>query len=360
MEPIPNFLPDASSYQIQKQQSEIVEEECGETLFKELTSYMTKDVLIAIFSQLNAGTLEVCNLVNHQWRKLIINFPSEIMREKIADFKKFAWGPHHWEKLIRDHVVLSYKKWGIDLAVRDLYPFLPKRMVVLSDEEIKAAYSILPSNIHEILNSPCPLLPKAGKLIKDTHVFAYAPEAILGFKIDFKFFGELVAKYFLPCKKNKWQGFDDDRDTRFQVPGYSRTRKTIHKINPSVAERCWVLMAKDMYEACEWKKIAKQHKILKELSEHTELPYAVPRLMEAVIAINAQFIMFSEYLFIRKNEDDCIQLFDCEEEVEATDNLDNPLMAQIMVAGHKKGLCVLDGGGWGHDRGVPLMRFLPC
>jgi hypothetical protein len=116
-------------------------------------------------------------------------------------------------------------------------------------------------------------------------------------------------------------------------------------------------VAKYLYKPCEWKKIDKQHRICSELSDTTRLPYAVPRVMEAIIALNANFLMHGEHLFVRKKNEP-ITLFNCEESISAENNLGQPVIAQVMIAGNKNGVCVVDGGGWGLDETAPLMRFV--
>jgi len=84
----------------------------------------------------------------------------------------------------------------------------------------------LPGNIHEILQSQCPIWP--GKTIAQTHILTLIPKTVNGEPVTLKTLGELVQKP-KRGRATKYSGFYSG--------GYENT---------PVSESHWVLMARDV------------------------------------------------------------------------------------------------------------------
>lgn len=233
------------------------------------------DVFSVIFAhagEQSLGSLMSCKSVNTQWKKILFNDCA--LRSKVEN--KIAFGPEDWAQ---------------HMGMR------------ISNEDIQAAYAMLPDNMEQILNSPCPVSTEEGKLVKDTHMLVYILSSIsekdkdgnvITKDITLRSLGELVEDRL--SKEGK------SRD----VEGYGFILdKALEQLDKSVGEGHWVLMTKDVLGGMDTVKGSRnkpftvQQDMLKELSKDCGADYVAPKTLEAVAAIIAQFLRTREFLFGR-------------------------------------------------------------
>ena len=244
----------------------------------ELISYpeSNSDVFSLIFSNLDLPSLRTARCICQNWKRAA----SVVNVSKLVTYNTLAFGPDQWAKHMGK---------------------------VATDEEIRAALSILPANIEKILCSPCPVFPGSGKLVKDTHVLVYIDQSVGRTAIILTSSGELLeAKLDGSNRKNK--GFE------YIHP------EVLSKLNKPVDQAHWVLMTKDVLggddlgpNGSRGKAYATQEKMVEELAERSGELYEVPQTLEAVAALIAHFLKSGKFIFGRG--DDLWTYTRCKEEL---------------------------------------------
>jgi hypothetical protein len=187
-----------------------------------------------IFPNLSLPELGACSLVCKVWR--------EMAKKHISAFSyENAFGPKEW-----------YAYFGGYL--RNVPP--------------------LPSNITEILNSPCPFWP--DKKVHETHLLVLVPQTVSGQPLTLKTLGELVKK---PLK-----GAATMYDY-FSLGQY---------IDRSAPPSDWVLMTRAVIDGSRYKSYQHQQAFLSEKSHDF---YGVPTLLDATCCIFIEYVRSGTRLY---------------------------------------------------------------
>jgi hypothetical protein len=139
----------------------------------------------------------------------------------------------------------------------------------------------LPSDIDEILNSPCPFWPE--KTVKDTHLLVLIPATVDGRAFSFDLLGELVK-----------HAIGESRPTKYRFCG-GDVRAALGAQSPG--NSYWVLMTRDVLEGSRSKKYADQRIMIAALANETRLPYALPSTLEATTVILSHYVRSGERLY---------------------------------------------------------------
>ena len=131
----------------------------------------------------------------------------------------------------------------------------------------------LPSNIHEILNAPCPYWP--GKKVSETHMLVLIPEKVNGRPLTLNILGELVKT---PKKGNAG---NYNEDNFFHTYGDT----------PAPASH-WILMTRDVIPGSRSKPFTAQKALLKGGD-------TVPKLLDATTAIFMQNASGGKHGYVR-------------------------------------------------------------
>jgi tetratricopeptide (TPR) repeat protein len=174
----------------------------------------------------------------------------------------------------------------------------------------------LPSNIEEILNSPCPIWP--GKTVHETHILVLVPQTVNNQSLTLKFLGELVRKP-LQGKAIKYRSVElgDYKD-------------------PAAPASHWTLITRDLLPTSRDKPYEEQQKIVQSYPD-----YQVPKILDATTA------MFVEYFRsgMRLYPDKPATYTRCQEKFNKN--------YQLIVGGFSAAGISLDGGQHNRDsRGV--------
>ncbi|MBA3603582.1 MAG: hypothetical protein H0W50_08075 [Parachlamydiaceae bacterium] len=250
------------------------------TSIDEPINCLPPECFACIFHHLNtinlAGLLASV-LVNKKWQKNIIynSDKSDDLKSKIDEVHKLFLGPQQWAKF-----------YGIKFC---------------SDEEIQKAFSILPRDIFETLNSKCSVFPTSEKLVKETHTLVYVSKLINGRKITLTNLGKLAIRK-LPLDKSKVV-FDNISSyypgmERKKLEGYKYIRADVVAVlDKSLDQPHWVLLPIDLLEGSRGRCYEAQKKMVQELSKKSGFSYTVPKTIDAVASIIGHFLRSKEYLF---------------------------------------------------------------
>ncbi|MBS0649276.1 MAG: hypothetical protein JSS10_08655 [Verrucomicrobia bacterium] len=138
----------------------------------------------------------------------------------------------------------------------------------------------LPSDIHQILQSPCPFFP--GKKVEETHLLTLIPKTVNGKPLTLDSLEELV--------KHPKQG----QPTRFS--SYSDEIKK--EYGRKFPERSyWTLMTRDVIPASRGKIYNDQVQLLKKYSQKAQVSYEMPKLLEAATSILTEYFRTGERLY---------------------------------------------------------------
>jgi len=123
----------------------------------------------------------------------------------------------------------------------------------------------LPSDIHQILNSPCPFWQ--GKKVEETHLLVLIPKKVNGQLLTLANLAQGIQKpkQGNATKFNSWS------------PGGNE--------NLSIANSYWVLMTRDVLEGTRNKSYADQTQIVSGFRQKTGIDYQPPKLLEAAVCI---------------------------------------------------------------------------
>lgn len=232
---------------------------------------LNSDVLSVILANANEPSLLAARLVSKEWNKIIGDDRDLLSKVK----NKVAFGPEDWAK---------------HMGIR------------ISDEDIKAAYVMLPENIEQILNTLCPVFPESGKLVKDTHMLVYIPSSVNGKDINGN---EITKEITLSSLGDLVEKRLSKEGGSRRVAGYRYIwDKVLEKLDKPVEEVHWMLMTKDVLGGMDTgvngsrgKTYTVQQEMVKKLSKDSDVDYVVPKTLEAVAAIISQFLRTNEHLF---------------------------------------------------------------
>lgn len=186
--------------------------------------------------------------------------------------------PKNWtlkQKIQVNEIAIGPRQWAA----------FSHRFSPISDKEVQAAYSLLPTDIHLILQRSCPVFPESGKLIKDTHTLAYISEAENAFDA-LKFVMSL--NYPGVLQKNMYDQFVSHEQFSKGIKNHVESLEKPFK-------DCWVLMAKDVLGGYDQaprsrgKSFVEQVEMVNALALLSGLPYKVPRTVEATSALMHTF-----------------------------------------------------------------------
>jgi hypothetical protein len=125
---------------------------------------------------------------------------------------------------------------------------------------------LLPSNIDEILNKPCPFWP--GKKVHETHLLTFIPETIDGKPYDYKVFAEHIYK---PLQGHKANNNND----RLRFGSYTY---------PLAPAGHWVLMTREVVPGSLGKSYADQKKLVHDVG------YQVPTVLDFIVSVFLEYV----------------------------------------------------------------------
>ena len=138
-----------------------------------------------------------------------------------------------------------------------------------------------PSDIDQILGSPCPFWP--GKRVRDTHLLVLIPATVNGKPFSLNLLGELVRHPQGRGYSTAYDYYDSD------VQGRSGTQSPMRSY--------WVLMTRGVLKGSRSKKYASQHALVAYHASCTGLPYELPGALEAATAILSHYVRSGERLY---------------------------------------------------------------
>ena len=143
------------------------------------------------------------------------------------------------------------------------------------------ATPLLPDNIEDILNSPCPFWP--GRQVRDTHLLALIPAQVAGQPLTLDYLGELIQSPKGGGHKTKY----------FYYSSY--VRSAIGSQSPGSSY--WVLMTRDLLEGSLNKSYKDQCALVADHAKRTGLGYEVPGVLEAAVVMLLHHVRSGERLY---------------------------------------------------------------
>ena len=140
---------------------------------------------------------------------------------------------------------------------------------------------LLPSDVDEILGSPCPFWP--GKIVRDTHLLVLIPATVDDMSFNLNLLGELVR---IPKERGYPTGcshYPSDVQGQFGVQSPTRSY--------------WVLMTRDVLEGSRSKSYVAQKTLVAAHAKRTGLPYELPGILEAATVILSHYVRSGERLY---------------------------------------------------------------
>jgi hypothetical protein len=156
---------------------------------------------------------------------------------------------------------------------------------------------LLPSDIEEILRSPCPFSGDASVKVKDTHMLVLVPATINGEQVTLNKLQQLM--------QHPKQGHKTD------YRSYDNWTAREHGNTP-VERSHWVLMTREIIQGSRNKSYDDQEAMLKGTG------YVLPQAVEAVACILAEFVASGTYLYSREP---LVTYTSCAETVKGTYNV---------------------------------------
>ncbi len=218
------------------------------------STILPQDVLKLIFAELNFKKLVSISLVCREWNQLA-NDP--LLQKEIA--WKLGFTPLHWNKFCGEGTVV--------------------------DEEIEKAYQLLPNDIGEILKKPCPAFE--GKRLLETHLLIWIPENICGEALSHSSFKKLLEQN--PEFPKYCEGFVYEEDFIVQ-PSISRLVKSR-----------FVLISNNILPNSQKKDYTFQKKIVKSFNINNESGWRVPKLIETLVCIFAEYLRSGTRLYLNRS-----------------------------------------------------------
>jgi hypothetical protein len=172
-----------------------------------------------------------------------------------------AFGPESWKKFVMEGVATA--------------------------AEMSRAYGLLPADIVEIINSPCPLSPEhSGLLVRDTHDLIYLPKYIGQHLVNISSLSKLTKIQF------RFMNNCDFYDLCCQ--------QACADFDHSVKSAYWILMSKELLVGSKGKPYVEQVKMITDIAQSTKMAYSQPKALEVIAAMIAHFLRSNEHLLGRK------------------------------------------------------------
>ncbi len=187
---------------------------------------LPSEIGLQIFSCLDPDALANCQEVSKLWQ--------------IFSNDNTLW--------IRHYTTLAVKKWEMNYGKVGKVPALP-------------------TNIRQILNSPCPFWP--DKKIKETHILVLRPKTVNE--------KPLTRKYFVELLEARPEG-------RLGILFRGRVDFEICKDDEPATESEWFLKTRDSIPGSENMNDLEQKKFVATIVEKFNIPYQIPDISEATIS----------------------------------------------------------------------------
>ncbi len=139
----------------------------------------------------------------------------------------------------------------------------------------------LPSDIEQIMNSPCPFW--RDKRVQDTHLLVLIPSQIGGKALTLDYLGELIQHPQGGGQETKYSNYN------------SYAREAVGNQSPSVSY--WVLITRDILPDSRNKNYMEQCKLVETYTTRTELGYELPGVLEVSVAILLHHVRSGERLY---------------------------------------------------------------
>jgi hypothetical protein len=238
-----------------------------------------------IFPNLSLPELGVCSSVCKVWRELAKKHLCAFSHEK-------AFGPKEW-----------YTYFGAYLRN------VPR----------------LPSNIAEVLNSPCPFWPE--RQVHETHVLVLIPETVSGQPLNLNTLGELAKKLI--------QGFTAQYKF-FNIDDYT---------DPPPNKSYWVLLTRDLIKNSRNKTFEEEHAVLAYYNQNTKNVYEIASVLDATVCNFMEYIRCGTWLY---GENPSTYTW-CQEKYDANWNF-------VIGGGSESGLYVFISYSAQENRGIAALR----
>jgi hypothetical protein len=141
--------------------------------------------------------------------------------------------------------------------------------------------SPLPSDLGEILNSPCPFCPE--KVVRDTHLLVLIPAKVNGKPFSLDLLGELIQHPRGGGYSTEYRVYDSDVQEQLGTQ--------------SPARPYWVLMTWDVLEGSRNERYASQQALVAGHAKRAKLPYELPGVLEAATAMLSHYVRSRERLY---------------------------------------------------------------
>jgi hypothetical protein len=138
-----------------------------------------------------------------------------------------------------------------------------------------------PSNIKEIMDSPCPFWE--GKQVRDTHLLVLIPSRVAGKPLTLDYLGELIQSPKGGGHKTQYRFYWDE------------IRKAIG--NQSPGRSYWVLMTRDVLPGSRRKRYYDQCALVANHANRTGLAYEVPGALEAAVVMLLHHVRSGKRLY---------------------------------------------------------------
>ena len=138
----------------------------------------------------------------------------------------------------------------------------------------------LPSNIEEIMDSPCPFWE--GKKVKDTHLLVLIPSHVAGKPLTLDYLVKLIER---------------PQEEGYETRCHSREYRDARIGSQSPDSSYWVLMTRDVLPGSRNKSYEDQCALVADHANCTGLGYEVPRALEAVVVMLLHHVRSGERLY---------------------------------------------------------------
>jgi hypothetical protein len=168
-----------------------------------------------------------------------------------------------------------------------LHALSPQASVVFGSQEWRRYFGgvgevpRMPSDINEILDSPCPFWP--GKAVKDTHLLVLIPSTVDNKAFTLDLLEELVQSPRGGGHRTQYFLYDDE---------VQRSSGEVYSSSPY-----WVLLTRDVLPGSRNQSYTAQQALVAEASHIDHSPYEIPYVLEAATAILSHYVRSGERLY---------------------------------------------------------------
>ncbi|MBS0646237.1 MAG: hypothetical protein JSR97_06565 [Verrucomicrobia bacterium] len=139
----------------------------------------------------------------------------------------------------------------------------------------------LPSNLEEILNSPCPFFGEKGKKVRDTHILVLIPATVSGHPLTLNYLNDLLQH---PRQGNAAQFHDS----------YENSMIKEYHGNQAIKQSHWVLLTRDVLPRSKHMSYKDQKKLL---GTPSLKEYSIPAAIEVAICSLMEFVSSGRHLY---------------------------------------------------------------